>query len=81
MFERKGESLTGTHQGEIVVGDLRGGVAGRQVHFSAHHRMEGTSLDFEFHGKVEGDSMAGTVDLGECGGAKFTAQRHRYGAA
>ena len=80
MFEQKGESLTGTHQGEIVVGDLRGGVAGNNVHFSAHHRIEGTSLDFGFHGKVEGDSMTGTVDLGEYGAAKFTAERHRYKA-
>jgi L-seryl-tRNA(Ser) seleniumtransferase len=80
MFEQKGDSLTGTHQGEIVVGDLRGGVAGNKVHFSAQHRIEGTSLEFGFHGKVDGDSMEGTVDLGEYGAAKFRAQRHRYGA-
>jgi len=80
MFEQKGELLTGTHQGEIVVGDLRGAVAGNQVHFSAHHRIEGTILDFGFHAKVDGDSMTGTVNLGEYGTAKFTAERHRYKA-
>jgi L-seryl-tRNA(Ser) seleniumtransferase len=78
MFEQKNAMLTGTHQGEIVAGDLRGGIAGADVHFAATHRMEGTSLHFGFHGKVEADQMAGTVDLGEYGSAKFTARRHKY---
>lgn len=77
-FEQKGAEITGTHQGEIVAGDLHGGVNGRAVHFSANHRIQGTSLHFGFKGNVEGDQMAGTVDLGEYGGAKFTAQRHAY---
>jgi L-seryl-tRNA(Ser) seleniumtransferase len=78
MFEQKDATLTGTHQGEIVAGDLRGGVAGSDAHFAATHRIEGTSLHFGFHGKVVADQMAGTVDLGEYGSAKFTARRHEY---
>jgi L-seryl-tRNA(Ser) seleniumtransferase len=78
MFEQKDAMLTGTHQGEIVAGDLHGGVAGSDVHFAATHRIEGTSLHFGFHGKVEADQMSGTVDLGEYGSAKFTARRHKY---
>ena len=78
MFEQNGETLTGTHQGEIVAGDLRGTVQGNDLHFSANHRIQGTSLHFAFHGKAEGDTMAGDVDLGEYGGAKFTAERHHY---
>jgi D-glucosaminate-6-phosphate ammonia-lyase len=80
MFEQQEAALTGTHQGEIVAGDLRGAVAGADVHFAANHRIEGTSLHFGFHGKVEGDQMGGTVDLGEYGEAKFTARRHHYEA-
>jgi len=78
MFEQKEGALTGTHQGEIVMGDLRGGVSGSSVHFSADHRIEGTSLHFGFQGQVEADQMEGTVDLGEYGAAKFTAHRHQY---
>jgi L-seryl-tRNA(Ser) seleniumtransferase len=78
MFEQKETALTGTHQGEIVTSDLRGAVAGPDVHFAANPRIEGTSLHFGFHGKVETDQMAGTVDLGEYGTAKFTARRHHY---
>jgi len=80
-FEQQGAQLTGTHQGEIVSGDLRGGVAGNLVHFSAGHRIEGTHLHFGFKGSVEGDTMAGSVDLGEYGRAKFTAKRHQYRSA
>lgn len=81
MFEQQGNKLAGTHQGEIVTGDLRGGVAGKEVHFFADHPIEGTSLHFGFQGRVEGDTMAGIVDLGEYGSAKFTARRHHYDAA
>lgn len=77
-FEQKGDQISGTHQGEIIAGDLRGGVAGNLVHFAANHNIEGTSLHFGFQGKVEGERMAGMVDLGEYGQAKFTAQRHSY---
>jgi D-glucosaminate-6-phosphate ammonia-lyase len=77
-FEQKGEEITGTHQGEIVTGDLRGTVSGNMLHCAANHRIEGTSLHFGFNGKVDGDHMAGTVDLGEYGSANFTAQRHAY---
>jgi hypothetical protein len=78
VFEQKTGALTGTHHGEIVAGDLRGGVVGNEVHFVANHRIEGTSLHFSFRGHVHGDNMTGTVDLGEYGDAKFTSQRHQY---
>lgn len=78
MFEQKDGTLTGTHQGEIVAGDLRGGIDGIDVSFSADHRIEGTRLHFGFQGKVQADQMTGTVDLGEYGVAKFTAHRHLY---
>jgi L-seryl-tRNA(Ser) seleniumtransferase len=74
-FEQTDAALTGTHQGEIVSGPLQGNVAGDQVHARASHRIEGTELNFAFNGTVTGDRMAGTVNLGEYGLAKFTAQR------
>jgi D-glucosaminate-6-phosphate ammonia-lyase len=77
-FEQNEAVLTGTHQGEIVSGDLRGSVAGNQIHAHTSHPIEGTVLEFGFVGTVEGDHMSGTVNLGEYGNAKFTAGRHRY---
>jgi hypothetical protein len=77
-FEQNDGALTGTHQGEIVSGDLKGELKGNQVRARASHPIEGTVLEFGFVGMVEGDRMSGTVNLGEYGGAKFTAERHKY---
>jgi hypothetical protein len=78
MFEQHGAALSGTHQGEIVSGDLKGNAYGDIVRFHASHRIQGTSLSYSFDGQVSGESMSGTVNLGEYGEAKFTAQRHQY---
>ena len=77
-FEQNDGLLTGTHQGEIVSGDLKGSVLGNQLRAHASHPIEGTVLEFGFLGTVEGDHMSGTVNLGEYGSAKFTAERHKY---
>ena len=38
-------------------------------------RYEGTSLSYTYKGSISGDTMTGTVDLGEYGPATFTATR------
>ncbi|HUQ95924.1 MAG TPA: aminotransferase class V-fold PLP-dependent enzyme [Bryobacteraceae bacterium] len=78
MLEQKGDDLAGTHEGETLRGDLRGSVAGEEVWFRSSHRYEGTRIGYEFQGKAAGDSIAGNVDLGEYGLAKFVARRHKY---
>ena len=78
VFEQKDAMLVGTHRGDILEGDLRGSVEGPEVRFSSRHRYEGTSLGYDFIGKVEGDRMSGTVQMGEYGVAEWTAERHRY---
>ncbi len=77
-FEQNDGALTGTHQGEMVSQDPKGEVKGNQVRAHAAHPIEGTVLAFGFMGMAEGDRMGGTVNLGEHGEAKFTAERHRY---
>ena len=78
IFEQKAGKLRGTHHGDILSGDLRGAVQGNQVNFRSAHKIQGTSLGYDFTGTVEGDSMHGTVAMGEYGEAKWTATRHRY---
>lgn len=80
ILEQNGANLVGTHRGEYVSGDLAGSVAADQVHFCSSQKIEGTRLAYEFTGTVNGDSMSGTVDLGEYGQAQWTAQRHKYRA-
>jgi L-seryl-tRNA(Ser) seleniumtransferase len=80
LEQRDSGALAGTHFGEMLSGDLRGTVEGREVWFRSSHRYEGTWLGYEFSGVLEGDVLSGTVDLGEYGQAKFTARRHAYPA-
>jgi L-seryl-tRNA(Ser) seleniumtransferase len=78
IFEQDGGKLVGTHHGEYVSGDLSGSVVANQVHFRSSQKIQGTRLFFEFSGTVERDKMAGDVNLGEYGAARWTAQRHEY---
>jgi L-seryl-tRNA(Ser) seleniumtransferase len=79
-FEQKGSQLTGIHRGEILSGDLVGGVEGRDVRFRSSHHIEGTNLHYSFAGTVSGSAMSGEVALGEYGSAHWTAARHAYRA-
>ena len=81
VFEQKGGELVGSHTGEFLGSDLRGTVEGDAVWARSSHAFEGTRIGYEFLGKAAGDTMTGTVDLGEYGKAKFTGRRHRYGAS
>jgi hypothetical protein len=78
IIEQNGDKLVGTHQGETVSGDLSGAVAANQVRFRSSQRIQGTRLSYDFTGTVDGDKMSGSVNLGEYGEAKWTAQRHQY---
>ena len=80
IFEQDGANLVGTHRGEYVSGDLSGTVAVNQVHFRSSQKIQGTRLFFEFSGTVDGDKMAGDVNMGEYGEARWSAQRHEYQA-
>ncbi|MBI1355512.1 MAG: aminotransferase class V-fold PLP-dependent enzyme [Acidobacteria bacterium] len=79
VFEQDGDGLLGLHEGDRTGGDLSGWVDGDTVHFSSRHPWEGTSIGFNFTGKVSGDTMTGEVDMGEYFTAPFTAKRHTYG--
>jgi D-glucosaminate-6-phosphate ammonia-lyase len=79
MFEQRDNgALTGSHFGETLSADLRGTVEGREVWFRSSHRYEGTAIGYEFTAQLDGDSMAGQVEMGEYGKARFTARRHAY---
>ncbi len=77
-LEQQSDQLMGTHRGEYVSGDLAGTVAANEVRFRSSQKMEGTRLSWDFIGKASGDSMTGTVNMGEYGEARWTATRHRY---
>jgi hypothetical protein len=74
-LEQSGDQITGRHKMEFLAGPLHGEVQGREVAFQSAHRFEGTVLEYEFHGTVDGDSMTGKVRMGEYGTAEFSARR------
>ncbi len=79
VFEQQGGALMGSHTGEFLGADLRGTVEGDEVWVRSSHAYEGTGIGYEFTGKASGDTIVGTVDVGEYGKGKFTARRHLYG--
>lgn len=80
VLEQDGSKLLGTHHGEFYEGDLSGTVSGNQVRFRTSTRVEGTRLSYEFTGVMEGDKIAGVVNLGEYGQTTWSAQKHKYQA-
>jgi L-seryl-tRNA(Ser) seleniumtransferase len=78
FLEQQGARLTGTHRGEWSTGDVNGTVAANTVRFRGSHRIEGQSISYDFSGTVDGNRMSGSIDLGEYGGAKWSAERHQY---
>lgn len=78
VFEQNSGDLLGTHRGEFVSGDLSGKVVASHVRFRSQQKIEGQLLSYDFEGTVNGDTMTGTLNMGEYGPAKWTAERHQY---
>jgi L-seryl-tRNA(Ser) seleniumtransferase len=78
VFEQHGSKVVGTHYGEYGSGDLTGSVTADQVKFRSSQQIEGQRLSYEFSGTVEGDSMSGTLNMGEYGMSQWSAKRHQY---
>jgi len=78
-LRQQGSRLEGTHQGDFVSRDISGSIEGDGVRMRSNYaEQHGDQLSFTFTGKVTGDAMAGTLDMGEYLLAKWTAVRHQY---
>ena len=79
-LSQQGNQITGTHQGAFVSRDCGGTIAGDQVTIASNiGEVHGAALSYRFAGKLDGDTMAGTLDMGEYLRAKWTAKRHIFG--
>jgi uncharacterized pyridoxal phosphate-dependent enzyme len=79
-LKQSGNGVEGTHQGNFVSREMTGRINGDAVTLSsAYTERHGDALSFRFTGTVAGDSMSGTLDMGEYMGAKWTAKRHQFG--
>jgi L-seryl-tRNA(Ser) seleniumtransferase len=76
QLQQDGNRLEGLHQGDFQSRDIAGTISGDTVTFaSSITERHGDSLNYRFTGKVSGETMSGSLDLGEYLAATWTARR------
>lgn len=76
-----GCEIGGTHRAMFQESPLRGEIDGHRVRLVSEHRYEGTHLVYTFEGDVEGEEMAGRVEVGSEGqSAPGPLNRREYGS-
>jgi L-seryl-tRNA(Ser) seleniumtransferase len=79
-LQQDGANLAGTHQGDFVERDVTGTVNGTTVSLaSVVTEQHGFALTYRFSGTIAGDTMSGSLNLGEYRSAKWSARRQPYG--
>ena len=78
-LRQRGREIDGAHQGDFVSRNLSGTLDGDAVRIrSTYGEEHGDALGFNFSGRVapgNRDEIAGTLDMGEYLGARWTAKR------
>ena len=76
---QEGARLSGTYQGDFVTRDLSGKISGRDIQIAAAiPDTHGAAVSYRFEGKLDGDVLSGSLDMGEYLAAKWTAKRHTF---
>jgi L-seryl-tRNA(Ser) seleniumtransferase len=78
-LQQDGPNVVGTHQGDFVARDISGTVDGTSVSLaSIVTEVHGFALTYRFTGTLAGDTMSGTLNLGEYRSARWTGRRHLF---
>jgi len=75
-IEQDGNWLQGAHKGEFTVRDMRGTIEGDTVKLRSVDRHPADSITFTFTGRLSGDTIEGSIYMGEYRTAKFVAKRN-----
>jgi uncharacterized pyridoxal phosphate-dependent enzyme len=75
LLEQQAGKVSGVHQGAIYSGNLTGKVQAQQVSFRSVMPVGGNEIEYSFNGSVQGNSMSGTVALGEYGHGEWSAAK------
>ena len=74
--KQEGEAISGTISSQMGVVEYKGTVTGgKDVAFGFAFDAQGMSLQIDYKGVVEGDTMKGTAKFGDFGEGNFTAKR------
>ena len=74
-LKQNGDQLSGRYRGQFSSSDATGCVHGTEITFRAALRHQASSAPYAYTGIVDGDTMGGTVDMGEYWTGQWTAQR------
>jgi hypothetical protein len=76
-LQQTGNRLEGTHQGEFLARDIAGTISGDTVRLaSVVTARHGDALTYRFSGRVAGDTLSGSLNMGEYLTAAWTARRN-----
>jgi len=75
VFKQTGETLTGSYSGQLGEAPIAGTVKGDDIEFSLKAAPQGESIIVKYKGKITGNSIKGTVDLGGMATGTFTATK------
>lgn len=78
FIEQDGNWLNGSHKGDFSVRDMVGMIEGDQVKIRSDDRHPGDSVTFIFSGTLKGETMKGSIFMGEYMTAEFTAKRNVF---
>ena len=79
FIEQDGKWIKGFHKGDFSVRELTGVIeSDTTVKLRSVDRRPGDSITFIFSGTISGDSIAGSIYMGEYRTATFTAKRTSY---
>ena len=68
--------MEGAHQGDFLTRDLSGTMDGARVTLTSRiTERTGDALNYRFTGELSGDTLSGTLDMGEYRSATWTAKR------
>jgi uncharacterized pyridoxal phosphate-dependent enzyme len=76
-LQQKGNDLEGTQRGNFLARDIAGTINGDNVTLLSNvTERHGDALRYRFTGKVSGDTMSGTLDMGEYLTASWVGRRY-----
>ena len=78
FLEQDGNWIRGSHKGDFSTRELTGTIEGESVKMRSVDRQPGDSITFIFSAGIFGDSISGSIHMGEYRTAKFTAKRTSY---
>ena len=75
VFKQSGEALTGSYAGAFGEAPITGTVKGDDIEFTFKASADGDAVTCKYKGKISGNQIKGTVDLGSVGTGTFTATK------